>query len=109
MPIKRIRGDTYPDQFLITTTTNGQPANLSGCTFKMTLSPTSAPDASTPPVYTLTGVVADPTTGIVEFAPSETQANQVGEFFFDIEMHDVLGRIRTILIDTYSYSQDITK
>jgi hypothetical protein len=109
MPIKRIRGDTYADQFIITMSTTGQPANLSGCTFKMTLSTTSAPDVGTAPVYQITGIVTDPASGLVEFSPTEAQADHVGEFFFDIEMHDIFGKIRTILIDTYSYTQDITK
>lgn len=109
MKISRIRGDTYADQFKITLSSSGQPANLTGCTFKLTLSTSSAPDATVQPVYQLVGQVTDAANGIVEFAPSATQADVVGNFYYDIEMHDVLGKIRTILMDNYTYTQDITK
>lgn len=109
MKISRIRGDTYADQFKISLTSTGAPANLSGCTFKMTLSTSLAPDSTVAPVYTIVGQVTDPVNGIVEFAPTADQANQVGNFFYDIEMHDVFGKIRTILMDNYTYTQDITK
>lgn len=109
MKITRTRGDTYPDQFSVTMAKTGLPADITGCTFLMTLSSTSAPDAATPPVYQITGTITNPTTGMVEFSPTSTQADQVGFFYYDIQMTDANGKIRTLLLDSYAYTQDITK
>jgi len=38
------------------------------------------------------------------------QADQVpGVYYFDVQMIDGAGRIRTIALDKYTYTQDITK
>ena len=109
MRITRTRGDTYADQFLITDKNTQLPVNLSGCTFKLTLSESSTPDADTAPIYQLAGVIHDPTLGMVEFAPTPTQADQVGSFFYDVQMTDEDGAIRTLVLNSYVYTQDITK
>lgn len=109
MRLTRTRGDTYPDQFLVTLKEDSSPANLDGCVFKMTLSASSAPEADTPPVYQLTGVVKDAESGLVEFSPTSTQADLVGNFFYDVQMTDAQGIIRTLTMDAYTYTQDITK
>lgn len=109
MKITRTRGDTYADQFKVTLKLSGQPADLTGCSFLMTLNSNSSPDTNTAPAYQLVGVVSDPATGIIEFAPTAEQADQVGTFYFDIQMTDANGKIRTLMLDTYTYTQDITK
>jgi hypothetical protein len=53
--------------------------------------------------------VNSPSSGIVEFSPTASQANQVGNFYYDIQMTDSNGKIRTVMLDEYSYTQDITK
>jgi len=51
-----------------------------------------------------------PTAGTVEFAPSALQADQVpGVYFYDIQLIDGAGRIRTIALDKYVVQQDISK
>ena len=47
--------------------------------------------------------------GRVEFAPTAMQADQVGAFYFDVQMIDGAGRKRTIEGGKYKYEQDITK
>lgn len=108
MKITRVRGDTYADQFSITAKSTGLPADLTGCTFKMTLSRVANPADATSQVYQIVGEV-DSSKGIVSFYPSTQQADQVGAFFFDVQMTDGAGRIRTIALDSYTYTQDITK
>lgn len=109
MKVTRVRGDTYADQFFIRSKVTGDAANLAGCTFKLSLSTTATPNAQSTPVYQLIGVVPDPLLGIVEFAPTAEQADQVGNFFFDVQMTDAAGLIRTLVLDSYVYTQDITK
>lgn len=108
MKITRTRGDTCADQFAITMKVSGQAADLSGCSFLMTLSRTANPTDSSTQVYQLTGEVG--AGGVVSFYPTEEQANQIGTFYFDVQMQDAQGRKRTIVpVDTYTYTQDITK
>lgn len=105
--ISRIRGDTYADKFLVAT--SGTPTNLTGCSIKMTLSTISNPVDITTQLYQLDGVVTEPESGIVEFSPSSTQANNIGYFYYDIQMVDSAGIVRTLVNGIYEYVQDITK
>ena len=109
--ITRRRGDTYADQVTVTDTSNPPvPINITGYTFKMTLDPSKAPVDATNNLYQLAGIVTDGPNGKVEFAPTVIQANQTpGTYYYDIQLTDGLGRIRTIALDKYTYSEDITK
>ena len=108
MQIERKRGDTYADEFIVTDKRTWEPANLSGCSCSMSLDTRAAPGDSTTQVYRLTGVVK-PLEGVVEFAPTATQADLVGTFYFDVQLTDATGKIRTITSGTYIYTQDRTK
>ena len=108
MQITRRRGDTYPDVIKISAPSGGA-ADLTGCTVVMTLNSKKEPPDDTTQVYQLMASIADPLSGIVEFAPNSTQADLVGFYYFDIQMTDMLGVIRTIQTGTYEYKQDITK
>ena len=108
--ITRKRGDTYADEITVTSETTGQPINITGYTFKMTLDPSKTPVDASNNLYQLTGAIIDAAAGRVEFAPSLLQANQTpGTYYYDVQMIDGAGRIRTIALDKYVYSQDITK
>ena len=48
-------------------------------------------------------------TGIVGFSPSTADADNVGNFFYDIEMEDAAGDFRTVDDGKYVLKQDITK
>lgn len=108
MQITRRRGDTYPDVLKISSPSGGA-ADLTGCTIFMTLNRKKDPPDTTTQVYQLMGSITDPLNGTVEFAPNSTQADSVGLFYFDIQMTDMSGIIRTIKTGTYEYKQDITK
>lgn len=105
--INRIRGDTYADRFLVEA--EGVQADISGCSFKLTLNAQRNPTDTSEELYQLTGVVTTPTSGVVEFAPSASQADQVGLFYYDVQMVDSNGIKRTLVKDVYVYEEDITK
>lgn len=108
--ITRRRGDTYADEITVTSSTTKAPIDIAGYTFTMTLDPEKAPATADNNIYQLTGTIVDAPTGRVEFAPSALQADQTpGTYWFDIQMVDGAGRKRTIALDKYTYTQDITK
>lgn len=109
MDIERKRGDSYADEFTITYKETGVPVNLAGCTFLLSLDTLASPPDGTTQVYQLTGVVSDPTKGVVGFSPTTTQADKVGYYYFDVQMTDATGAVRTIASGRYVYKQDITK
>lgn len=105
--ITRIRGDTYADRFLVSV--SGAAVDLTGCSLKLTLNTVRNPEDTSTQVYQLDGIISLPSSGIVEFAPSTLQADQVGYFYYDIQMSDSNGIIRTLVTGMYEYVQDITK
>lgn len=107
--ITRRRGDTYADEFTVKSATTGLSINITGYTFTLTVDPSKTPADATTNLYALSGTIIDAAAGRVEFAPSAVQANQVGNFFYDVQMIDGAGRKRTLVVDKYKYEQDITK
>jgi hypothetical protein len=107
MQIERRRGDTGPDT--CTVSAHGDAANITGCTFLMTLSRVPNPVDASQQVYQIEGVIIDAAAGVVEFSPTAEQANQVGYFYYDIQMTDSYGKVHTPITGNYVYKQDITK
>ena len=107
--ITRKRGDTYADEFTIRSASTGAAINITGYTFLLTVDPKPNPTDALANLYQLTGTIVDAAAGRVEFAPSSTQANQVGAFYYDVQMVDGASRKRTIVSGKYKYEQDITK
>jgi hypothetical protein len=106
--ITRFRGDTYADQFTLKDSA-GVAIDISGYSFTFTLNTEKSPADTANEVYQLTGTITDAPGGKFEFAPSAVQADQVGTFFYDVQMIDGGGGIRTLAKDKYKYTQDITK
>lgn len=108
--ITRKRGDTYADEITVKSKTTGLPINIAGYTFTMTLDPSKAPVDASANLYSLTGTIIDAAAGRVEFAPSAMQADQLpGTYYYDIQLIDAATRKRTIVLDKYTYTQDISK
>lgn len=104
--ITRKRGDTYPIEILVTS--DGGPLDVSSCTFKLTVDPARAPVDDTNNIIVLTGtLVGDP--GRVNFPMTDEQADHLGKYYYDIQMTDGAGLIRTLLADKFVWVQDITK
>lgn len=107
--ITRKRGDTYADEFVLKNKKTKAPLDITGYTFVLTVDPEKAPLTDDNNLYSLTGVILDAANGRVEFAPSEMQADRVGNFFYDMQMVDGAGRKRTVAAGKYVFRQDITK
>jgi len=87
----------------------GALVDLTGASFILTVNEEEDPDADELAEFSLVGVVAAPLTGVVEFTLSESSADHVGRFFYDIQMTDVQGYIRTMMRGPFEMRQDITK
>lgn len=105
--VTRKRGDTDPDVFIVSK--NRVPTNLAGCSFKLSVNTLKEPVDTSTEVYQLIGIITDPASGKVSFRPTAEQANQVGYFYYDIQMVDSYGDTQTVVEGTYKYEQDITK
>lgn len=108
MQIERKRGDTYADEFTLTDKQTWEPVNLSGCSFLLTVDERPKPTNDLTRRYQLTGDVL-PLEGKVLCAPTPEEADLVGTFYYDLQMTDATGRIRTVASGPYIYLQDITK
>lgn len=107
--IERYRGDTVADEFTIVDE-NGTAVDITGFSFKLTVNSLKNPPDDTTQLYSLTGVITNASGGVVEFAPSSIQANQSpGKYFYDVQMTDAGGKLKTIEKGVYKYLQDITK
>ena len=107
--IFRRRGDTYAEPVTITDK-NGVPQDINGKAFVLTCSRVENPDDASAQLFQLVGNIVDGDNGQVEFPMTDDQADNLGEFFFDIEMSDSDGsNRRTVLKGPFVLGQDITK
>lgn len=107
--ITRKRGDTYSEVFSLTSTATRKPLNLTGYSFKLTVDENKAPADASTKLFEIAGTILDAAGGKVEFAPSAPQADHVGSYFYDVQMIDGAGRIRTVVTGKFKFVQDITK
>ena len=108
MQIDRYRGDTYADKFMVSVV-DGSVANLTNCQIRLTVSSDKNPKDSSTQIYQIVGTVDDPSSGVVEFLPNPSQVDRCGMFYYDIQITDADGIIRTVAKDVYMFHQDITK
>ena len=107
MDITRKRGDTYPIQFQVLS--NAAPMALSGESFLLTVDPEKAPTSNANNIFQLTGLIIDAPNGLIAFNPSAGDVDYVGKFYYDVQMTDGAGKIRTIVAGAFKLVQDITK
>lgn len=108
--ITRKRGDTYADEFVVKSTTTGSVIDITGYSFSLVVDPQKHPASSANNLYALTGTITDAANGLVEFAPSAVQSDQTPKiYYYEVQMTDPTGRIRTIESGKYTYVQDIVK
>ena len=109
LPLCRTRGDTFPHTFALKDSA-GSAIDITGFTFLMTVDPSEEPTDATGNLFQLTGVITNAAGGLFQFAPTTVQANQTpNEYYYDVQMVDGSGALRTILKSTYTFTQDITK
>ena len=107
--LTRKRGDSFADEMEVISRTTQAPMDITGYSFVLTVDPSSNPTSNTDNLFALTGLITDPVAGLVEFAPSTAQSDVVGSFYYDIQMTDDVGKVRTIQTGRYVFEQDISK
>ena len=108
--ITRYRGDTAPDRFLIVGEDGAVEDVTTGFTFRLTVSREENPTSTAGQVYSLIGSVFNGPAGLVDFAPTQLQADQApGEYYYDVQVTFPSGAIKTVEKGKYIYTQDITK
>ena len=106
--IIRFRGDTKDVSG--TVNLNAVPANVTGCSFVLTVDPSKAPADATANLFSLTGTLVTPLTGEITFPITAEQADQVpGTYYYDIALVDAVGKKLTIALDKFKFVQDIGK
>lgn len=106
MQLDRTRGDTTPD--VITVSYGGVLVDLAGCSALLTVNTLRNPVDESTQVYQIVGVI-DVDESTISFAPTSEQADQVGFFYYDIQLTESSGAKRTLVKDAQTYIQDITK
>lgn len=108
--ILRSRGDTYPDLTRVRDGETGDVVDISsGYSFILTVDPSVDPTSDSTKLFSIVGVISDGPGGIVGFSPSVSNADNLGDFFYDIQMIDSAGDKTTLDKGAYSFVQDITK
>lgn len=103
------RGDTVPWTFTVKDNA-GVPVDITGFSFLLTVDPSPEPTTSTNNLFQLTGTITNPTGGVVRFSMTALQADQApNTYYYDLQMTDGAGKIRTISKGEFVFEQDITK
>jgi hypothetical protein len=105
------RGDQYTRRFTIKDRATGQPVNINGYTFLLTVNSKLKPEDDADEIFQITGVVqGDGSDGQVAFAFTSTHTNiPPKKYYYDIQMTSGGGDIRTIVKSNYIIQMDITK
>lgn len=107
--ITRYRGDTASD-IINVTDANGDAIDVTGYTFYLTVNTERNPTDDSNQLFQITGTIVGSPINTVFFTPSSVQADQTpGRYYYDIQMEDSSGRIKTLQKGTYKFLQDITK
>lgn len=109
LPLERHRGDTIPFSFVAADAATGAAIPIAGYTFTMSVSEQESPDT---PLYQfqLTGVITDAAAGEFEFQPSPTDMDlRPGKYYYDVESVNPATHIHTMVKDTLTIIQDISK
>ncbi len=103
------RGDSDAKGFVVQDSA-GVAVDITGFTFKLTVSSDKDPTDQVNEQFTVAGVIGDPLLGTVSFAPSTSDTDITPDvYFYDIEQTDAGSRIKTIIKGKCQIVQDITK
>ena len=111
--IDRFRGDTKPIVFKLWANKKaGEPLDIAGFGFKLTVNPVEDPVPADTPAFSLVGEIVGATTdGRVRFLPSAANMDldPTLDYYFDFEVTDADGFVGTEIKDKFNVTQDITK
>ena len=105
------RGDSFNIVFTLKDAATGLPLNLTGSTFLLTVDRKQNPVDNNTRLFQVTGSLDhDPTNGRVTFKPLTSHTTVAGSFYYDVQMSTVATtQVRTVVKDTFTIVQDITK
>ena len=108
--ISMYRGDSYPITFTLKDSSSGAVIPLTGCSLLMTVDTLENPVDATTKLFSVDGAIAaDPATGVVQFTSTSANTAAVGAYFYDVQLTDADGNVRTVVKSTFMITQDITK
>jgi len=110
--ITLVRGDTEPLTLKFWADRKaGTVYDLSDVTSAvLTADPEKDPADATNNLFSLTGTIADPTSGIITFSISESEADiEPGTYYYDVQFIKTGGYKKTPIKDKFIVTQDITK
>ena len=107
--IIRRRGDRNPYVIQVVDKKTGEPIDITGFTFLLAVDPSNEPSNSSNNIMQMDGVITDAIGGTVKFTPTVEEANNFGDFFYDIQMTDAGSLPRTIEHGKFILKQDISK
>lgn len=106
--ITRYRGDTWGPEFAIQQ--SGAAYDITDHSFKLSVNPSRTPADATAQEFQVTGSIVDATGGIVKFPLGSSEAAlDPGTYYYDVQETDDAGAVRTIIVGTWTVTQDITK
>lgn len=103
------RGDSYPITFTLLDATTGLPLDLTGYAFVLTAGARENPDDDSTKLFSVAGAVADPESGQVSFTPLAEDTATAGSYFYDVQMTNDDGYVRTVVKSVLLIRQNITK
>lgn len=106
--IERYRGDTYPIDILVKDS-SGNSIDVAGHAFVLTASTDKFPEDTSSQVFSINGNLNELVDGSVSFPVSLVNADNLGSYYFDIEMTDSDLNVRTIAKGEIVFIQDISK
>lgn len=105
--LERSRGDTFPIPFRLTNKKTKVGIDVTGDTYKLSVSAEEFPTGNTYVLQSI-GEITDVFEGKIQFPIDATAADNLGDFFYDVERtYD--GVTKTLIKGTIAFIQDITK
>ena len=108
--ICRTRQDDFPIRMTLTDSA-GVAIDVTGFSFKFTVNTLeNPPTPTTTEVFQSVGTIITALSGIIEFPLSVSDADQTpATYFFDAQLTDAAGKLKTFAKGKYVISQDVTK
>ena len=107
--IEYARADSFATVWTLTDSA-GVAIDITGYTFKFTVNPDPAPLNADDEVFSINGVITDAPNGKVSFSPASIDTTVTpNTYFYDLQITDAGGKVRTAVISKFTITQDITK